>query len=465
MTRFISILVFAICYSVLPQAQALDFIVNGQFNPTVSQGYQVQIGDTFGGYSIFTNDGDWRVNYTQMSAATGSATLRKPEVGLDRFDENGKWVMSQVITVTIDRSDSRIRWNGDPCGGNKIVKISIARAGLDRCAASEIMNFKLGGVDTETLMVRVAETNEDGRVYMSSFLIHFAQLGLTRVEVMDKSSDFNRRLKDWMGKLLDATVKAAGYNKPPDAFKGIPTFSEGTGIGLNSKSSMRTPPVASDRANSLGTGDYEGGIAALEKQDYATAFKKLKTAATQGDAKAQFNLGVMYETGQGIVKDYAEAVFWYKLAAEQSYVRAQSNLGAMYEMGQGVAQNYAEAVRWYKMAAGQGDAKVQFNLGQMHQKGLGVVKDPVEAMRWIKLAAEQGEATAQGVLAVHYAMGDGVVQDYAKAYMWSNIAEARGDTKAGEMRKLLGTQMTAPQITEAQKMAIDCQARKFRQCD
>jgi hypothetical protein len=51
-------------------------------------------------------------------------------------------------------------------------------------------------------------------------------LGLNYRTVSDKSSEFNTRLKDWMAKMLDATVKAADYSKPRDAFKDIPPLTE-----------------------------------------------------------------------------------------------------------------------------------------------------------------------------------------------------------------------------------------------
>jgi uncharacterized protein len=56
-------------------------------------------------------------------------------------------------------------------------------------------------------------------------------------------------------------------------------------------------------------------------------------AAEQGYAEAQYNLGVMYGNGNGVVQDYAEAVKWYRLAAEQGNAKAQNNLGVMYEYG------------------------------------------------------------------------------------------------------------------------------------
>ena len=102
--------------------------------------------------------------------------------------------------------------------------------------------------------------------------------------------------------------------------------------------------------------DFQKGLAAAQAGDFATALKEWKPLAEAGDAVAQFNLGVMYDIGDGVPQDYAEAVKWYRLAAEQGYVAAQYNLGTMYDNGKGVPQDYAEAVKWYRLAAEQGDA-------------------------------------------------------------------------------------------------------------
>ncbi len=51
-----------------------------------------------------------------------------------------------------------------------------------------------------------------------------------------------------------------------------------------------------------------------------------RLAAEQGNAYAQFNLGFMYDNGQGVPKDYKTAVKWYRLAAKQRYAPAQYNL-------------------------------------------------------------------------------------------------------------------------------------------
>ena len=59
--------------------------------------------------------------------------------------------------------------------------------------------------------------------------------------------------------------------------------------------------------------DYEKGFAAYAAGDYATALQEFKKDAEQGDADAQFNLGVMYHNGRGVMQDYKEAVEWYRL--------------------------------------------------------------------------------------------------------------------------------------------------------
>ena len=100
----------------------------------------------------------------------------------------------------------------------------------------------------------------------------------------------------------------------------------------------------------------------------------------QGHAGAQFNLGLMYANGAGVLKDDAEAVRWYRLAADQGLAGAQLNLGNRYANGAGVLKDDAEAVRWYRLAAEQGQASAQFNLGNRYYTGRGVLKDDAEAV-------------------------------------------------------------------------------------
>ncbi|MCZ6485717.1 MAG: tetratricopeptide repeat protein [Acidobacteria bacterium] len=73
--------------------------------------------------------------------------------------------------------------------------------------------------------------------------------------------------------------------------------------------------------------------------------------AEQGDADAQYRLGVMYNEGQEVPQDYKEAVRWWRAAAEQGLASSQNNLGVMYDEGRGVPQDYIQAHMWYNLAA------------------------------------------------------------------------------------------------------------------
>ena len=125
----------------------------------------------------------------------------------------------------------------------------------------------------------------------------------------------------------------------------------------------------------------------------------LRARAEQGDAAAQFDLGVMYANGYGVQQDYAEAVRWYRLAADQGLAVAQHGLGRMYANGAGVPQDYAEAAKWHRLAADQGHAIAQVFLGLMYVIGRGVQQDDVQAYMWLNLAASRttGEAREDAV--------------------------------------------------------------------
>ena len=50
--------------------------------------------------------------------------------------------------------------------------------------------------------------------------------------------------------------------------------------------------------------DYEKGLAAYNRDDFATALREFRPLAEQGDADAQNNLGRMYRKGEGVPQDY-----------------------------------------------------------------------------------------------------------------------------------------------------------------
>ena len=170
-------------------------------------------------------------------------------------------------------------------------------------------------------------------------------------------------------------------------------------------------------------------------------------------------LRAVHPRGQGMPKRALH------LAAEQGDASAQYDLGLRYGNGEGVLKDDAEAVRWYRLSADQGNASAQNNLGLRYGNGQGVLKDEAEAVRWYRLSADQGNATAQYNLGINYSNGEGVLKDSVLAHMWFNIAGANGNEAAREGRDNLERDMTRDEITRATELARACMASDYQNCE
>ena len=211
--------------------------------------------------------------------------------------------------------------------------------------------------------------------------------------------------------------------------------------------------------------DFSRGYNAARDGDYASAVRWYTFAADEGNAAAQYNLGVIYENGSGVAKQYKTAVRWYTLAADQGYAAAQYNLGVIYENGSGVAKQYKTAVRWYTLAADQGYVEAQYNLGVIYENGSGVAQEYDTALRWYTLASAQGHANAQNNLGAMYYKGAGVQKSNAYAHIWFNIAASSVDTaNAQKNMDMVEKEMTTSEIKKAQSLARKCVAKKYTGC-
>lgn len=133
----------------------------------------------------------------------------------------------------------------------------------------------------------------------------------------------------------------------------------------------------------------EDASAAYLRGDYATAYRLIKPLAEQGNAKAQFNLGVMYHNGHGVPQDYTEAMKWYKKAAEQGHADAQYLLGAMYGTGQGVPQDSVLAYMWLSLAASR------FSASEGEKRGMAVLNGEIIASKMTPAQIAEAERLAR----------------------------------------------------------------------
>ena len=82
----------------------------------------------------------------------------------------------------------------------------------------------------------------------------------------------------------------------------------------------------------------------------------LRTAASRENALAEIGLALacMRRSTQIHDESSVQAALWMRMAAEQGLAAAQYDLGLMYLRGRGVVQSRRDGVRWFRRAAGQG---------------------------------------------------------------------------------------------------------------
>src|SRR5215468_8296538 len=64
-------------------------------------------------------------------------------------------------------------------------------------------------------------------------------------------------------------------------------------------------------------GASDDADAAMKRRDYPTAVRLIRPLAEQGDATAQYNLGVLYDNGLGVPQDHIRSYMWFDLSATQ----------------------------------------------------------------------------------------------------------------------------------------------------
>jgi TPR repeat protein len=175
--------------------------------------------------------------------------------------------------------------------------------------------------------------------------------------------------------------------------------------------------------------------------------------AKAGDPAAQYDVGVLYARGDGLVQDYASAFSWFHTAATQGNVAAQYNLGVLYAEGRGVPADQSEALNWYRSAADQNHPGAQFNLALAYAQGAGTDQDYAAAARWYERAARQGLTPAMINLAILYEQGNGVERSLIDAYAWYNVAAERGDAGGKQRAGVLFQQFSDRDRTRAQGLS------------
>jgi hypothetical protein len=145
-----------------------------------------------------------------------------------------------------------------------------------------------------------------------------------------------------------------------------------------------------------------------------TYLSALESDAAAGRPLALWQLGTMYENGEGVDKDPVKAFGYFAQIANQHADTAPRGLeadivassfvklGEYFRLGvpeAGVSQNPAEYHRMLMHAATYfGDAEAQYRIGLLYQQEDGLGLSPMLSARWLQSAAHKGHCLAQAQL-------------------------------------------------------------------
>jgi hypothetical protein len=153
-----------------------------------------------------------------------------------------------------------------------------------------------------------------------------------------------------------------------------------------------TEPQASSQNDSSMEKWYRNRRAQAAKPN--TAIGVIQTAAQQGDADAQYELGTIYQSGAGVARNPAQAEQWLSKAANQGHAKAQYALAMLYR-GNDSEEALQRSLEWQQKAAQSGYAEAQYGLGVLYANGQYVEQDPTQAQLWFQKAASQGHVAAK----------------------------------------------------------------------
>ena len=138
------------------------------------------------------------------------------------------------------------------------------------------------------------------------------------------------------------------------------------------------------------------GQSATDHSAQAKSLADLRKLADQGDADAQWQMGVRYHNAEDVPHDDAQAMKWFLRAAEQGNIAAQSALGAYYWAGRGVPEDLSQAYFWSAIALANGDENSKVRLeglaSQMTHAQVSAARQQAEV--WIRTHTQRPKSEA-----------------------------------------------------------------------
>lgn len=173
------------------------------------------------------------------------------------------------------------------------------------------------------------------------------------------------------------------------------------------------------------------------EQDWTKAVEMLQQAAAQGNADAQWELGLMYEYANHVDKDETRALELYRSSADQGSPIGLYLVAHCYQHGIVVDEDHAMSDSLYTRSvdeltelAGEEDIYVLNFIGSAYYWGDGVEVDRAKAFGYYLTSAQKGNPETQYKIGLCYETGQGTEANMEEALGWYRQSAAQGYPEA-----------------------------------
>jgi TPR repeat protein len=248
----------------------------------------------------------------------------------------------------------------------------------------------------------------------------------------------------WSGCAAVCLLLSACAVRPEDPQQNIPT-----------ELADITPMSQQDVDLALMAPELARAVKARAEHQPDVMLRAFRSAATQGNAVAQYQLAQLYRGGTLVPRDDKAGFDYARMAAEEGLGEAEVMLAEVYFSGRGMVADPEIAGQWLRLAEAQPRPRIWVMAGTLHLTGLpsaassgaastqALPADPARALALFHKAADQGNEDGELALCLVYMKGrSGIPASPKDGQPWCDRAAARGNQDA---RAFTATAPSLPQ--------------------
>lgn len=148
--------------------------------------------------------------------------------------------------------------------------------------------------------------------------------------------------------------------------------------------SERSKDISVSRLSSYYLGMLYKKNEAKGMRDFEASKQFLTRSAELGLPQAQYELALLYDTGDKIKENRKQALFWMKKAADAGFVEAEYAYGVYLDRGYEAGQGISQAILYYEKAANKGHQRAIKGLALIYKMGAeGIAPDVDKSAFWM----------------------------------------------------------------------------------